>query len=165
MEEIRKSNNTAFGSKAALASVLQAKGLTGYELVEKEDGWVGVYKEEKEVMVPSKKKLVKCRVFRANIDPDNKDLPISVTPNTFSNKKTFWPGQETKLTKTHLNILRDSVEEARIPIPPESGIYASKDPIAVAKNFYPSMSAEVNPVDNTITMVSRSPNYIIEILE
>lgn len=109
-----------------------------------------------------KPKSIKCRVYRANVDPDNKDMPISVTVNSLSNKKTFWPGEEVELSLSHVAVLKNSVEETRIQIPPESGIYASKDPVAVAKNFYPSMVPEVSQIDNTISMVSKIPNYIIE---
>lgn len=163
-EEIRKIDGTPFGNKGSLAIALEQKKLTDtYEAVEKDGGWVGVYfpKTESEPKV----KLIKCRVHRSNCDPDNKDMPISVTVNSISNKKTFWPGEEIELTQSHINVLKDSVEEVRLPIPPESGIYASKDPIAVAKNFFPSMTPEVNPVDNTITMISRTPNYIVELSE
>jgi len=156
--EIRKSDGSVFGNKGSLAIALNQKGLTdSHDMVEKDDGWVGMPKVE-----AVQEKLIKCRVHRSNCDPDNRDMPISVTVNSISNKKVFWPGEEVLLTQAHINVLKDSVEENRILIPPESGIYASKDPIAVAKNFYPSMRAEVNPTDNTISMISRVPNYIIE---
>jgi len=159
--EIRKSDGSVFGNKGSLAIALTQKGLTdSHDMVEKDDGWVGIPKEAVEP-----EKLIKCRVHRSNCDPDNRDMPISVTVNSISNKKVFWPGEEVLLTKAHINVLKDSVEENRILIPPESGIYASKDPIAVARNFYPTMRPEVNPSDNTISMISRIPNYIIELVD
>ena len=159
MEEIKKIDGTPFGNKGSLAIALKDKGLTAtYDPVEKAGGWSGVAAEK------PKPKGIKCRVQRSNCDPDNRDMPISVTVNSIFNKKKFWPGEEVELTQAHINVLRDSIEEVRIPIPPESGIYSSKDPIALAKNFYPAMSPEVNPADNTITMTSRVPNYIVEVL-
>ena len=159
MEEITKEDGTAFGSKGSLAMVLKQKGLTDtYETVETTEGFVGVPKRVKD-------KLIKCRVYRSNVDPDNRDMHISVTHNSLAHKKIFWPGEEVELTEGQINILKDSVEENRLFIPAESGIYASKDPIAVAKNFYPNMRAEVNPTDNTISMISRVPNFIVELVE
>lgn len=159
--EIRKSDGSVFGNKGSLAIALTQKGLTdSHDMVEKDDGWVGIPKN-----AATPEKLIKCRVHRSNCDPDNRDMPISITVNTISKKKVFWPGEEVLLTKSHINVLKDSVEENRILIPPESGIYASKDPIAVARNFYPAMRPEVNPSDNTISMISRIPNYIIELVE
>lgn len=164
MEEIRTKDEKPFGNKGSLAIALKGKNLTDtYEAVEKDGGWVGVFVAEK--ATPKKPRLIKCRVHRSNCDPDNKDTPISVTPNAITNRKVFWPGEEVSLTQSHIDILKNSVEEIRIQIPPESGIYAAKDPVAVAKNYYPAMTAEINPQDNTISMISRTPNYLIEFLE
>jgi hypothetical protein len=163
MEQILTKNGEPFGNKASLISALQQKGLVeNYDAIEKDGGWVGIPKVKKD-KEPPLGKVVKCRVYRSNVDPDNRDMPISVTVNSISNKKIFWPGEEVELSEAHINVLKDSVEETRIHIPPESGIYASKDPIAVARNFYPNMKAEVNPMDNTISMVSRVPNFLVEI--
>jgi len=164
MKNITKKDGTVFGNRGSAAAALKIKGLTDtYEVIVKGKGFIGVPKAKG--TAPKKQKLIKCRVYRSNVDPDNRDTPISVTHNSISNRKTFWPGQEVDLTQGHINILKDSVEESRINIPPESGIYASKDPVAVAKNFYPNMQAEVNQADNSITMVSRIPNYIVELAE
>jgi hypothetical protein len=172
MEQILTTSGEAFGNKGSLIIALQQKGLAEtYEPIEKEGGgWVGVPKKKEAEPLPVSKdkesslgKMVKCRVYRSNVDPDNRDMPISVTVNSIANKKTFWPGEEVLLSEAHINVLKDSVEESRIHIPAESGIYASKDPVAVARNFYPSMKAEVDPVDNTISMVSRVPNFLVEI--
>lgn len=181
MKEITKKDGTPFGNKGSLAMVLKDKGLTDtHEIVAKGAGFVGQFNAngtpkvdavisevDKAAALKTKPevKLIKVRVFRSNVDPDNRDTPISVTLNTLNRKRIFWPGEEVELEKGHLNILKDSVEEVNILIPPESGIYASRDPIAVAKNFYPNMQARVNPTDNTITMTSRIPNYIIEYVE
>jgi len=166
MEEIRKTDGTAFGNKGSLVIAIEQKGLQKdqYNMVEKDGGWVGISIEKDELPKKEKPKLFKCRVFRSNCDPDNRDMPISITPNTISQRKVFWPGEEVELNQMHINILKDSAEETRLPIPADSGIYASKDPIAVAKNFYPSMKAEINPMDNTICMISRVPNYIVELI-
>lgn len=166
-QEIRKNDGLPFTSKATLSSVLSKKGLIDqYDMVEKDGEWIGVLITADSAQEPKPgEKLIKCRVYRSNCDPDNKDMPISVTVNSITNKKTFWPGEEVELSSSHIDVLKNSVEEVRIPIPPESGVYSSTNPIAVAKNFYPSMQAEVNPVDNTITMISRTPNYIIETVD
>lgn len=152
MKNITKADGTPFGNKPSLVRALNEQGLTGYDAIEKDGGFIGVKPDK-----------IKCRIHRANCDPDNRDMPISVTVNNSSSKKVFWPGEEIELTQAHINVLKDSVEEVRISIPSESGIYASKDPVAVAKNQYPSMKAVVNPMNNMITMIRRIPNYVIEI--
>ena len=85
-----KEDGTAFGNKGVLMSLLKQKGLENkYDPEETKDGWIGVLK--KEAVVAEKPKLIKCRVYRSNVDPDNRDMPISVTFNSISNKRTFWP--------------------------------------------------------------------------
>jgi len=154
--EIRKEDGEIFGNRGSLTTAMKKQNATEtHEIIEKDGGFIGVPK--------TVKKLIKCSVHRSNCDPENRDMPISVTVNSSSNKKVFWPGEEVELSQAHINVLKDSVEEVRIPIPPESGVYSSKDPVAVAKNYYPSMKAVINPMDNTITMVSKVPNYIVEI--
>lgn len=177
--EILTSTGKAFAKKAPLVAVLQHRGLKEtHKPVEIEGrGWVGRPKgiESVEAMgevadppadekQPQKEpvKLIRCKVFRSNVDPDNKDLPISIIVNEKSSKKVFMPGQEVELTQAHLNVLRDSVGENRLSIPPESGIYESANPTVLAKEFYPSMTPEVDPASGTITMVGRTPNYIVE---
>jgi len=153
--EIRKGDGSPFGNKGPLVTAIKKQGaMKTHEVIEKDGGFIAVLKKAK--------KLIKCRIHRSNCDPENRDMPISVTVNSSSNKKVFWPGQEIELSESHINVLKDSVEEFRIPIPSESGIYASKDPVTVARNSFPTMKAEINPADNMITMVSRIPNYIIE---
>lgn len=166
MEQILTSEGKPFDTKNSAIFELKHKGMdeTYEPILMQGGGWVGVKKKNnKKETGSSLGKMVKCRVYRSNVDPDNRDMPISVTVNSISNKKTFWPGEEVLLSEAHINVLKDSVEESRIHIPAESGIYASKDPVAVARNFYPSMKAEVDPVDNTISMVSRVPNFLVEI--
>jgi len=165
MGEIRKEDGTPFGNKGSLVMALQRQELTDtYEMVEKEGGWVGVKKTEcppKETK-PQKPKVTKCRVHRSNCDPDNRDMQISVTVNNAANKKVFWPGQEVELTDSQLGVLRDSVEEVKLVIPPESAVYSAKDPVAVARGYYPNMTAEVASATGIISMVSRIPNFIVE---
>jgi len=109
---------------------------------------------------PKAKTLV--RVHRSNVDPDNRNLPIYVCVNNPSEKLTFWPGEEVKLTESQISVLKDSVEEVRIIIPSESGIYEAKNPIVAAKNYYPDMTPAKDPVTGLIVMTQRVPNYIIE---
>lgn len=153
------STGEPFAKKGVLAMALQKSGLKDqYEPFEIESGkWVGRKKE--------KPKTIKCRVHRSNVDPDNKDLMISINVNEKSKKKVFFPGQEVELLEEHINVLRNSVEEVRLTIPAESGIYESANPVQVAKNFYPNMAAQVDPASGLITMIQRTPNYIIERIE
>jgi hypothetical protein len=166
MEEIRREDGDVFKSKAPLAAALSQRGLTeSYNIIEKEDGFVAVPKEPGEItnkVVPKNKKVKKYRVHRSNCDPDNKDVLISVTFNTAANRMAFWPGEEVELTESQVNVLKNSVEEVRIVLPPESGVYSSENPLVVAKSFYPNMQAELDRSTNLITMVQRTPNYIIE---
>ena len=153
------STGEPFGKKGALAMALQKHGLgDGYEPVEIEPGrWIGKKKE--------KPKVTKCRVHRSNVDPDNRDLIISINVNEKSKKKVFFPGQEVELLPEHISVLQNSVEEVRLNIPAESGIYESANPLQVARNLYPNMTPEVDPASGTITMIQRTPNYIIERIE
>ncbi len=163
MEDIKKIDGTLFGNKASLVAVLKQKGFEDtHEAIEKEDGWVGVIKPATKKPNASKEKLIKCRVHRTNCDPENKDMPISVTVNTANNKRVFWPGQEVELTASQIGVLKDSVQETSLPIPPESGIYDSQNPMALAKAYFPTMTPITDPVTGTINMVSRTPNYIVE---
>ena len=117
-------------------------------------------KEVKKVEKP--KKHTKVRVHRSNVDPDNKDTIISVCVNSPAERKRFWPGEEVKLTEAQIGVLKNSVEEVRFEIPSDSGIYQSKNPMATAKNSYPSMTPEQDQTTGVIIVTSRSPNYIIE---
>lgn len=159
-QEIRKNDGLPFTTKAALSSVLAKKGIAEhYDMVEEDGEWIGTLNTGSEA---AKSELIKCRVYRSNVDPDNKDMPISVTVNNISNKKIFWPGEEVLLSQAHIDVLKNSIDSVRIPIPAESGIYSSANPEAVARNFYPSMMVERNRIDNTIIMTSKTPNFIIE---
>jgi len=158
MEEIRTAGGAEFGNKGTLAIALKQKGLTDtYEAIEKDGGWVGIPKKGQK-----KEKLTKCSVHRTNCDPDNKDNPISITVNTANNKKVFWPGQEVELTDSQIGVLKNSVEEVKLTIPPESGVYESQNPIALARSYYPTMTPSVDQASGMIDMISRTPNYIIE---
>jgi len=104
----------------------------------------------------------KVRVHRNNVDQDNADMIISVCVNDAKNRKKFQPGEEIVLSKAEIETLRNSVEETRLYIPPDSGIYQAKDPLSVARNQYPGMRPELDRVTGQIVMVSRTPNYVIE---
>jgi len=143
--------------------------------LEKGAGWAGVEKSptkkdittEKDVPTPEKvafkdmptKKYI---IHRANVDPDNRDLPISITVNSINNKKMFWPGEEVDLNASQIGVLKDSVEEIELEIPDESGIYESKNPVALAKSYYPNMRATRSSVTGRIVMTQRIPNYYFE---
>ena len=124
---------------------------------------LGIKIEEKKAGRP--KKFTKVRVHRSNVDPDNKDTIISVCVNSPAERKRFWPGEEVKLTEAQIGVLKNSVDEVRIEIPSDSGIYQSKNPLVVAKNSYQGMTPEQDQVTGIIIMTSRSPNYIIEYLD
>lgn len=125
-------------------------------------------KQDKNIKDPNRgrpKKYKMVRVHRSNIDPDNRDNIISVCVNSPENRKKFYPGEEVKLTEEQINVLKTSVEETRLVIPPDSGIYQSKNPMVTAKNSYPNMIPEQDRATGLITMTSRTPNYIVEILD
>jgi len=122
--------------------------------------------EAKEPVVRGRPKKYKTvRVHRSNVDPDNRDLPISVCVNNPAERKRFWPGEEVKLTEAQINVLKTSVEEMRIEIPADSGIYQSKNPMVVARNSYPGMTPEQDQITGIIFMTTRTPNYIIEFVD
>ena len=163
---IMMENGQPFSKKGALAMVLQKKGLEEtYEAIEYEGGgWVGV---PKKIETPENDKSLtkKVRIYRSNVDPDNKDMRISVCANNPKNRKIFFPGQEVELTPTEISILKDAVEETQVFIPSNSGIYEAKDPESVARNQWPGMQPRRDPITNLIIMVKRVPKYIIEYVE
>jgi len=98
MEDIKKIDGTLFGNKASLVAVLKQKGFEDtHEAIEKEDGWVGVIKPATKKPNASKEKLIKCRVHRTNCDPENKDMPISVTVTRRTIKGCFGRGRKLNL--------------------------------------------------------------------
>lgn len=162
--DVLTNDNKPFLQKGACVIAISRKKLNAtHEPIAVPGGFVG-RKVEKKPKVP-KKALecnIKCRVTRTNIDPDNTDMPISVTVNDRRNKREFLPGQEVMLSRAHINVLRDSVEETRLFIPTDSGIYTSADPLGFARRQYPGMIAMEDPRTGQIMMVNRVPNYIIE---
>lgn len=175
----------SFGNKGSLAIALKNAGLQdSYEAAEfKGGGWVGVPREnfanggekdnvlaqkppnEEAFSPPVSSKTVKVRVHRANMDPENSNLQISLCVNSSMNRKIFYPGEEVELTPSEIESLKDSVEETQIIVPPGSGIYQTQDPMALAKNQYPGMAPTRDSRTNLIVMVKRIPNYIIEVVE
>ena len=107
---------------------------------------------------------IECRVTRTNVDPDNAMVPISVTVNDRKNKREFSPGTVVKLSKAHIDVLRNSVEETKLVIPGDSGIYESKDPLALARSQYPDMIASYDQQTGEIICTRRVPNYVVEVL-
>ena len=119
-----------------------------------------VYRPEDD---PARRKKIRCRVHRSNVDPENKDLLITVNDAGVSNgKREFSPGQIVTLTQVQIDILRDSVETSEIVIPDGSGIYEQSNPKKAAESMYPGFQAAINPVDGTVVVRKYTPNYIIE---
>ena len=153
-----------FEKKGACVIALTQKKLRAtHEPVAVPGGFIG-RKVEEEPKEPVKPLVcnIKCRVTRTNIDPDNANLKITATVNDRKNKREFYPGQEVMLSRGHIDVLKNSVEETRFHIPGDSGIYESRDPLAMARNQYPSMTASIDPLTGQIIMTRRVPNYIVE---
>ena len=108
---------------------------------------------------------INCRVTRTNVDPDNAMVPIMVCVNDRKNKREFSPGQIVKLSQAHIDVLRNSVEETRLIIPGDSGIYESANPLAIARNQYPDMMPSYDPQTGEIVCTRRVPNYVVERIE
>jgi len=115
-------------------------------------GYVGVKREAKKESVrerPIKNEspdvdlmttMKKVRVHRASGDEDNRDVQISVCVNSAKNRRVFYPGEEVELSLAQIAVLRNSVEETKLVIAPDSGIYEAKNPEAMARNHYPGMT-------------------------
>lgn len=168
-EIIKRSDGEPFSAKGHAENALRTKGLSDTHVVVEQEsgGFVGVLgedsasKEVKPADAPKKKtKLV--RIHRASGAPENKDLEISVCLNHAKDRKKFYPGAEVELTPAEINVLRTSVEENAFYIPPDSGIYAAADPLAIARNQYPGMSAQYDQATGQIKVTKRTPNYLIE---
>ena len=109
-------------------------------------------------------KSFKCVVLRHNIDPENANLPVIVTANNFSNRKQFTPGTEVILTETEIDILKNSVEEDQIQIMPDSGIYKSRDPLALASELYAGFQPVRDPNSGQINMIRNVANYSVHVI-
>jgi len=108
------------------------------------------------------------RVHRANIAPENANLPIIVNPigpTSLGGKKEFMPGQPVELTIAQINVLKNAVEETEFELPDSSGIYEERDPIAAARSQFPEFQFRRNKVNGSIIAFRRSPNYIVESVE
>ncbi len=154
---ILKDDGTAFKTELAAKSAMTRQDIDDAHTIKPyKDGFAIFAKDEKVI------KMKKYRVHRSNVDPDNRDLIITVTANSIANRKVFWPGEEVELSSTQVDILKNSIEEIKLVIPPESGIYLTANPVTAAQSQYPDMSPEIDRSTNTISMVKRIPNYVIE---
>jgi len=153
-----------FEKKGACVIALTQKKLRAtHEPVAVPGGFIGRKVEDKpKISIKPLKCNIRCRVTRTNVDPDNANIPITVIVNDRKNKREFLPGQEVLLSKAHVDALRMSVEETRLVIPDDSGIYQSSDPMALARNQYPEMIPELDPMTGQIVMTRKISNYIVE---
>jgi len=179
-EIIKKSDGKPFKTVGNAKNALRMKGLNydAYTIEPQDGGFVCIpiknnmhepqmsSTEEKPkdppVIAKSKPNVKRVRVHRASGSPENKDTQISVCVNNPRNRKKFFPGEEVELTPSEIGVLRNSVEENVLYIPPDSGIYSAAEPLAIARNQYPGMSAQYDHVTGQIKMVKRTPNYLIE---
>ena len=164
--DILTKEDKPFEKKGACVIALTQKKLRAtHEPIAVPGGFIGRKVEEKpKAPIKPLKCDVKCRVTRTNIDPDNANVPISVTVNDRKNKREFPPGQIVELSQSHINVLRDAVEETRLVIPMDSGIYQAAEPLALARNQYPDMMPTHDPMTGEIVCTRRMANYIVEIL-
>jgi len=148
---------------ACVIALTQKKLRATHEPVAVPGGFIG-RKVEVAEKIPVKPLVcdIKCRVTRTNIDPDNAAVPISVCVNDRKNKREFNPGQVVGLSQAHIDVLRNSVEETKIVIPADSGVYEASDPLAVARNQYPDMTPSHDLQTGEIVCIRRAPNYIVE---
>jgi len=119
--------------------------------------------------------MVKVRMFHLD-EPENKDLPISLTVNVPDEKgkggsvlrRSFLPGQEVDLPKRLLNVARDAVISCQVPVPHGSAVYEAGTVDAqkrAAEVNWPGFRAVMNQVNGTINMIKRTPRFSIEYLE
>jgi len=108
-------------------------------------------------------KRFKVKVHRVGMDPENKDLPISVdtcNPAT-GGKLRFSPGTVVELTLTQIDIL-SRPQETNIPLDEGSGIYEASNPQKLAEKYYPGFSARRDPATGIIWITKSEPLYIVE---
>lgn len=120
-------------------------------------------KEEKSAVA----KFFKVKVHRANIEPENASIPITVNPiggPELGGKKVFSPGQPVELTATQIGILKQPVE-TEFPIPDGSGIYEERNPMQAARAQFPDFQFKHDRVNGTIIAFKSTPNYFVEFLE
>lgn len=165
---IMDQGDNPFKSRAAAKKAMETMGLgENYKVVPVAggDGFALMLKTNETPAQPKTKKdehLRRVRVHRLNVSPENKNLPIFVCVNNTSNRKLFQPGEEVELSGGQIDALKNSVEEIFFEIPAESGIYESSNPLSVAKNQYPTLTAKRDSTTGLINMTSYSPNYMIE---
>lgn len=164
--DILTKEDKPFEKKGACVIALTQKKLRAtHEPIAVPGGFIGRKIEEKpKAPIKPLECNIKCRVTRTNVDPDNANVPISVIVNDRKNKREFQPGQIVQLSQGHINVLRDAVEETRLVLPDDSGIYKAENPLALARSQYPDMDAQFDPSTGGITCTRRQPNYIVEIL-
>ena len=112
-------------------------------------------------------KLYKVKVHRANVEPENASLPITVNPigpPSLGGKRTFAPGTVVKLTECQIGILKQPVE-TEFPIPEGSGIYEERNPIEAARLQYPDFEFKRDRVNGRLIAFKSTPNYFVEYLE
>jgi hypothetical protein len=162
--DILTNDRQPFQSKGAcVIAITRAKKQTTHEPIRVPNGFIGrVVEEQDKKVVPPLECNILCRVTRSNIDADNANMVISVCVNDRKNKRTFMPGQEVALSKAHIDALRNSAEETRLTISPDSGIYLAANPLQLARNQYPGMQPEYDVNTGAIVMVQRTPNFIVE---
>jgi hypothetical protein len=112
-------------------------------------------------------KLYKVIVRRALGEAENRNDPITVNTGSkeTGGKRTFYPGEEVKLTRTQILILMDSKEASKIEIPDHDGrsaIYTSKDPILAAKEQWPGFEIQRDPVSGQLSAIRNDPVYFVE---
>ena len=115
----------------------------------------------------SRVKWFKVKVHRANVEPENSMLPITVNvigSPALGGKKVFSPGQTVELTAAQINVLKTPVETSFV-IPDTSGIYEERNPIQAARQQYPDFEFKHDRVTGSIVASKSTPNYFVEHVE
>ena len=169
--DVLTNDGKEFSLKAQVGAALKRQGLQDSHVIWQtpKGGFIGIPSDDSRadedhslIREPRKNAKFLCRVYRANCDEENRDLIIKVTANGPHERAVFKPGEDTELTETQINILKDAVLDSKIEIPFNSGIYSAKNPEVAAKNQYPDFQVTRNPYTNLITMTKHLPKYIVE---
>lgn len=121
----------------------------------------------KEELSPIKTRKYKVKVHRANVEPENASLPITVNvigPPELGGKKIFAPGTPVELTLPQINVLKTPVETEFV-IPDTSGIYEERNPKQAARAQFPDFEIKQDKVTGQLIAFKSTPNYFVDFME
>jgi hypothetical protein len=117
---------------------------------------------DEETKTKGPKKYV-VQVFRLGGDERNRKDPIYINTGKkeTGGKIEFHPEVDVLLTETQIRILETAIEENKVEITTESGIYEMNNPKKEAEKLWPGYRIVENEVDGSLTAVREEKVYSV----